>query len=63
MKFFFISDQMNLTLVKNFSEFSIKEEDGRISLAYERLPGIPSGIADKFAMRTHTLDLSYNTIR
>lgn len=47
----------------NFSEFSIKEEDGRISLAYERLPGIPKSIADKFALRTHTLDLSYNTIR
>lgn len=52
---------LNINL--NFSEFSIKEEDGRISLAYERLPGIPKNIADKFALRTHTLDLSYNTIR
>lgn len=48
--------------VFNCSEFAVKEEDGRISLAYERLSGIPKSIADKFALRTHTLDLSYNTI-
>lgn len=50
-------------LFKIFSEFSIKEEDGRISLAYERLSGIPKHIADKFALRTDILDLSYNIIR
>lgn len=52
-----------ISIIFNSSEFAIKEEDGRISLAYERLPGIPKNIADKFALRTHTLDLSYNTIR
>lgn len=45
------------------SDFTCKEEDGRITLAYERLPGIPRKIAEKFAMRTHTLDLCYNNIK
>lgn len=40
-----------------------KDEDGRISLAYERLPCIPKKIADKFAQKTHTIDLSYNNIK
>ncbi|XP_055324292.1 leucine-rich melanocyte differentiation-associated protein-like [Sitodiplosis mosellana] len=52
-------DQSNLC----DSDFACKEEDGRISLAYERLQGIPRKIAEKFALRTHTLDLSYNSIK
>lgn len=47
----------------DFSDFLYREEDGRISLAYERLPGIPQMIADQFALRTHTLDLSYNKLK
>lgn len=46
-----------------FSEIVCKEEDGRISLAYERLPGIPRKIAEKYAPRIHTLDLSFNDIK
>ncbi|XP_031620200.1 leucine-rich melanocyte differentiation-associated protein-like [Contarinia nasturtii] len=44
-------------------ELTYKEDDGRISLAYEHLPAIPRKIADKFALRTHTLDLSHNNIK
>lgn len=46
-----------------FSEQLRREDEGRISLAYERLTGIPMKIANKFALQTHTLDLSYNYIR
>lgn len=45
------------------SDILCKEDDGRISLAYERLPGIPKKVADQFASKTHTLDLSYNDIK
>lgn len=45
------------------SDILYKDDDGRISLAYERLPGIPKKVADKFASKTHTLDLSYNNIK
>lgn len=55
------ADEMTLLFI--FSDILCKEEDGRVSLAYERLPGIPKNLADKFALRTHTLDLSYNNIK
>ncbi|XP_023294046.2 uncharacterized protein LOC111677188 [Lucilia cuprina] len=39
---------------------NILEENGRISLAYENLRTIPRRIAEKFALQTKFLDLSYN---
>lgn len=42
---------------------NILEEDGRISLAYENLRTIPRRIAEKFAMQTKFLDLSYNNFQ
>lgn len=46
-----------------YSEVLYKEENGRLSLAYERLPGIPKRIADQFATKIHTLDMSFNNIK
>lgn len=46
-----------------FSDMLYKEENGRISLAYEKLPGIPKKVAEKFANTVHTLDLSHNNIK
>lgn len=45
------------------SDVLCRDDDGRISLAYERLPGIPKKVAEKFASKIHTLDLSYNNIK
>ncbi|XP_005182077.1 leucine-rich melanocyte differentiation-associated protein [Musca domestica] len=42
---------------------NILEENGRISLAYENLRTIPRRIAEKFAMQTKFLDLSYNNFQ
>ncbi|KAM7364032.1 misexpression suppressor of KSR 4 isoform 3-T3 [Cochliomyia hominivorax] len=42
---------------------NILEENGRISLAYENLRTIPKRIAEKFAMQTKFLDLSYNNFQ
>ncbi|XP_013100364.1 uncharacterized protein LOC106082413 [Stomoxys calcitrans] len=42
---------------------NILEENGRISLAYENLRTIPRRIAEKFALQTKFLDLSYNNFQ
>lgn len=42
---------------------NILEENGRISLAYENLRSIPRQIAEKFALKTKFLDLSYNNFQ
>uniref|UniRef100_A0A1A9W5A0 U2A'/phosphoprotein 32 family A C-terminal domain-containing protein n=1 Tax=Glossina brevipalpis TaxID=37001 RepID=A0A1A9W5A0_9MUSC len=42
---------------------NILEESGRISLAYENLKTIPRRIAEKYAMQTKFLDLSYNNFQ
>lgn len=42
---------------------NILEDNGRISLAYENLKTIPRRIAEKFAMQTKFLDLSYNNFQ
>ncbi|TMW46854.1 hypothetical protein DOY81_008071 [Sarcophaga bullata] len=42
---------------------NILEENGRISLAYENLKTIPKRIAEKFAIHTKFLDLSYNNFQ
>ncbi|KAL9892550.1 uncharacterized protein ACN2A1_008068 isoform 1-T2 [Glossina fuscipes fuscipes] len=42
---------------------NILEENGRISLAYENLKTIPRRIAEKYAMQTKFLDLSYNNFQ
>lgn len=42
---------------------NILEENGRISLAYENLRSIPRRIAEKFAVQTKYLDLSYNNFQ
>lgn len=42
---------------------NILEENGRISLAYENLRTIPRRIAEKFAIQTKFLDLSYNNFQ